>query len=298
MRRPAAAHCRRDVGAGPELGERHRIDEDLVVGQAAHREVGTRVGARRGEKGRVQRERAEQVDAVPRDPLAEPLEVGIRPDTPVVLRANGMHGHERTESPGRDRAGRCRKEQGRIRRPDAFERQVVSPDRDDTTGDRREVDGELEPLATRIDGPPLGTAGERAGQRRASHVAVLELERQPHVVAIGRRREGGHDRSRPIHPVHQHGFEVAPRLRFPLFTPDLVCGVGRREGYPERVEKGDDDLNLGLLPAPLHVHVGRLDAMVPGEAGQCRVQAHVSDPRMERIPRAGMSTHVGRLFIS
>ena len=55
----------------------------------------------------------------------------------------------------------------------------------------------------------------------------------------------------------------------------------------------------GLLTPPVNVVVRRLDTVEVGERGQVGVdQAHRSDPRMWRMPRAGMSTHVGRLFTS
>ena len=142
------------VATGRELRERHRVDEDLVVGQAADREVRTGVRLRRGQKGRVERQRAQQVDPTARDPLPQPLEVRIRPDAPIVRRADGVHGHEGTEAPGAGRTGRCGEEQGRLGCPRTFERQVMPAGRDRPSRDRRQVERNPHPR-------PAGSAGAR-----------------------------------------------------------------------------------------------------------------------------------------
>ena len=98
--------------------------------------------------------------------------------------------------------------------------------------------------------------------------------------------------------MHQDGFEQASTGRLLLLSQDLSGAGRRRHRHPERLEEGDDDVCVRVLLAALDIPIGRLNAVETGERRQIRTQAHASDPRIERIPRAGISTHVGRLFIS
>ena len=296
MRPSEAVHHPRTSGQHAKFWECRRIDEDLVVGEAADGEVGTRVGLRRLEKGWIERKRAQQVDSTPRDPLPEMPQCRIRPDTPVVLRANGMHGHEGAEAPGARRAGRCRQKQRRLRCARTLERHVVPSGGDRPSRDRREVERELDVRAARIGAPRPAAQG--GGERRSPDVAILEFKTQPDVVVLHAGREGGRHGGRSIDPLDQHRLELTATRRFLLLAQDLACVVGRRQGHPECVEKGDDDLGVCVLAAALDVLIRGLNAVETGERCQILTQTHASDPRMERIPRAGISTHVGRLFIS
>ena len=85
-----------------------------------------------------------------------------------------------------------------------------------------------------------------------------------------------------------------------LLLAEEAAGVsGRAERHAERAEKRHDHVWGGLLATPAHVVIRSLDSVEAGECGQVGVErTHRSDPRMWRMPRAGMSTHVGRLFTS
>ena len=83
-----------------------------------------------------------------------------------------------------------------------------------------------------------------------------------------------------------------------LLSQDLSGTGRRRHRDPERLEEGNHDVCVRVLPAALDIAIGRLNAVETGERREIRTHAHASDPRIERIPREGISTHVGRLFIS
>ena len=144
----------------------------------------------------------------------------------------------------------------------------------------------------------MGSTGQGTTEGRPAHVTVLELEGQPHVVPFrGGRQRDGH-RVRPTDPVHHDGLQPAAIATL-LLAKEASGRSGGAERDAERAQQRHHDVGSGLLAPPVHVVVCGLDTVEAGERGQVGVEpAHRSDPRMWRMPRAGMSTHVGRLFTS
>ena len=288
------------LGRRGELRQQGRIDEDLVVGQATHGEIGARVG-RRIQEGGVQRQGAQHRRAHLLDPVPELGHVRVAADAPVLLGAQGVQREEQTPATGRGGAAGGGDQQRRRLRAGPFHHDPVVPRRNRlrptlVEAETVAVDRLRPDLAHRLHPTDAGR------QALAVHPAVLQCQGAPHVTRMdpaGQRHLG---RGGPPDAVHQDGLERSARLD----PPALAQGVGdigpRGDRSPEGRQDGHDDRVLGPMHPPVGADEGDLHAVTSGQLRQRGPRRgrwpHRGVSRMSKIPRAGMSTHSGRLFAS
>ncbi len=144
---------------------------------------------------------------------------------------------------------------------------------------------------------------ERAGQRLAEALArrrpILEVESDPQLRRLRAFGQRGRDRVLPSDAVDHDGLELTAGERHALIAQEGHCVLRPVERHTERPEQRNDHILVGGPDIARGVGVGGVDPVQLAQGGDTGVEPrHCSEPRMSRMPLAGMSTQVGRVLTS